>query len=166
MDEGVFGTGTWAAVMLEDAGSGPFMPTPPPDNQPPGAVLWCAVVCRAMLCRALVRCAVGCCGVQGMLGITLVNLIPGVKPTVDHTPPAGMDATRGVFWASMYFTALGGWDWWGTWDFLGWGFSPSPYTLTPNPWVGSGGGKHLGTGGWAGGLMEWVHACMQWGPGS
>jgi hypothetical protein len=42
-----------------------------------------------------------------MLGITLVNLIPGVKPTADHAPPAGMDATRGVFWASMYFTALG-----------------------------------------------------------
>lgn len=44
-----------------------------------------------------------------MLGITMVNLIPGIKPTADHTPPAGMDATRNVFWASMYFTALGEW---------------------------------------------------------
>jgi hypothetical protein len=42
-----------------------------------------------------------------MLGITLVNLIPGIKPTADHSPPAGLDATRNVFWASMYFTALG-----------------------------------------------------------
>jgi hypothetical protein len=46
---------------------------------------------------------------QGMSGITMVNLIPGIKPIADHTPPAGMDATRNVFWASMYFTALGEW---------------------------------------------------------
>jgi hypothetical protein len=48
-----------------------------------------------------------------MLGITLVNLIPGIKPTADHPPPAGLDATRNMFWASMYFTALG--ETWASW---------------------------------------------------
>lgn len=44
----------------------------------------------------------------GMLGITLVNLIPALKPSRDGPPPpAGMDATRGAFWAFMYLTALG-----------------------------------------------------------
>ena len=47
---------------------------------------------------------------QGMLGITMVNLIPGIKPTADHPPATGMEATRNVFWASMYFTALGEWQ--------------------------------------------------------
>lgn len=43
-----------------------------------------------------------------MLGITMVNLIPGIKPAADHAPAAGLEATQGVFWASMYLTALGG----------------------------------------------------------
>eukprot|EP00879_Flechtneria_rotunda_P000926 GHRR01001055.1.p1 GENE.GHRR01001055.1~~GHRR01001055.1.p1 ORF type:complete len:523 (+),score=105.75 GHRR01001055.1:1216-2784(+) len=43
----------------------------------------------------------------GMLGITLVNLIPALKPLAGITPPVGMSATRDIFWAFMYLTALG-----------------------------------------------------------
>jgi hypothetical protein len=42
---------------------------------------------------------------QGMLGITLVNVIPAIKPMKGGPePPAGMGATKGVFWAFMYLT--------------------------------------------------------------
>uniref|UniRef100_A0A383VGU9 Major facilitator superfamily (MFS) profile domain-containing protein n=1 Tax=Tetradesmus obliquus TaxID=3088 RepID=A0A383VGU9_TETOB len=44
----------------------------------------------------------------GMLGITLVNVIPAIKPIKGGPePPAGIGATKGVFWAFMYLTALG-----------------------------------------------------------
>lgn len=44
----------------------------------------------------------------GMLGITLVNIIPAIKPMKGGPePPAGIGATKGVFWAFMYLTALG-----------------------------------------------------------
>jgi hypothetical protein len=47
-----------------------------------------------------------CC--QGMLGITLVNVIPAIKPMKGGPPPpAGMGATKGVFWAFMYLTVRG-----------------------------------------------------------
>lgn len=36
--------------------------------------------------------------VQGMLGITLVNLIPAIAPSKTALPPAGIDTTRSVFW--------------------------------------------------------------------
>lgn len=39
---------------------------------------------------------VSCC--QGMLGITLVNVIPAIKPSKTALPPAGLDTTRSVFW--------------------------------------------------------------------
>jgi hypothetical protein len=40
-----------------------------------------------------------------MLGITLVNVIPAIKPTKGGPePPAGIGATKGVFWAFMYLT--------------------------------------------------------------
>jgi peptide/histidine transporter 3/4 len=42
-----------------------------------------------------------------MLGITLVNVIPSVKPSKDSLPPAGMDTTRTIFWVFMFVTALG-----------------------------------------------------------
>jgi hypothetical protein len=42
---------------------------------------------------------------QGMLGITLVNVIPAIKPHKGGPePPAGIGATKGVFWAFMYLT--------------------------------------------------------------
>lgn len=46
---------------------------------------------------------------QGMLGITLVNLIPALRPIRGGVPPppAGINATRSAFWAFMYLTALG-----------------------------------------------------------
>ncbi|KAF8073093.1 NPF8.3 [Scenedesmus sp. PABB004] len=44
----------------------------------------------------------------GMGGITLVNIIPALKPVKGGPdPPAGMNATRGAFWAFMYLTAVG-----------------------------------------------------------
>lgn len=40
-----------------------------------------------------------------MLGITLVNVIPAIKPIKGGPePPAGIGATKGVFWAFMYLT--------------------------------------------------------------
>jgi peptide/histidine transporter 3/4 len=42
-----------------------------------------------------------------MLGITLVNLLPSVRPDRPSPGHAPLDATRSAFWASMYFTALG-----------------------------------------------------------
>ena len=33
-----------------------------------------------------------------MLGITLVNIIPAVKPSKTALPPAGIDTTRSIFW--------------------------------------------------------------------
>jgi hypothetical protein len=40
-----------------------------------------------------------------MLGITLVNIIPAIKPMKGGPePPAGISATKGVFWAFMYLT--------------------------------------------------------------
>jgi dipeptide/tripeptide permease len=38
----------------------------------------------------------------GMLGITLVNIIPAIKPGRDIVPPAGIDTTRGIFWVRAY----------------------------------------------------------------
>eukprot|EP00878_Enallax_costatus_P032004 GHUV01035089.1.p1 GENE.GHUV01035089.1~~GHUV01035089.1.p1 ORF type:complete len:302 (+),score=57.47 GHUV01035089.1:596-1501(+) len=44
----------------------------------------------------------------GMLGITLVNTIPSIKPIQGGPePPAGIHTTMSVFWAFMYVTALG-----------------------------------------------------------
>jgi hypothetical protein len=37
---------------------------------------------------------------KGMLGITLTNLIPSVRPSKDELPPAGIDTTRSMFWVS------------------------------------------------------------------
>lgn len=77
-----------------------------------GACQWCAValwhaVC-VLLCVALHHTRVFLSPLQGMLGITLVNLIPSIKPTKGGPdPPAGMDTTKAVFWAFMYLTALG-----------------------------------------------------------
>lgn len=43
--------------------------------------------------------------VQGMLGITLANLIPAIKPVEGGPePPAGLHTTKSVFWAFMYLT--------------------------------------------------------------
>jgi hypothetical protein len=36
----------------------------------------------------------------GMLGITLVNLIPAIAPSKTAQPPAGIDTTRSIFWVS------------------------------------------------------------------
>lgn len=44
----------------------------------------------------LVGCC--CCVAQGMLGITLTNLIPAIAPSKTALPPAGLDTTRGIFW--------------------------------------------------------------------
>lgn len=52
-------------------------------------------------------CTRTCTTPQGMLGISLVNLLPALKPTREAPPPAGLDVTRRVFWAFMYLTALG-----------------------------------------------------------
>jgi hypothetical protein len=35
-----------------------------------------------------------------MLGITLTNLIPSVRPSKTELPPAGIDTTRSMFWVS------------------------------------------------------------------
>ncbi|WIA14658.1 hypothetical protein OEZ85_003160 [Tetradesmus obliquus] len=43
----------------------------------------------------------------GMLGITLVNLLPQIRPLRDAAPPAGLATTQAVFWVFMYLTALG-----------------------------------------------------------
>jgi solute carrier family 15 (peptide/histidine transporter), member 3/4 len=42
-----------------------------------------------------------------MLGITLVNLIPALRPVRGGMPLAGIATTQGVFWLFMYLTALG-----------------------------------------------------------
>lgn len=54
-----------------------------------------------------------------MLGITMTNLIPAIRPDQHGGGHLPMEATRNVFWASMYFTALGEccvwppwWRWW------------------------------------------------------
>lgn len=47
------------------------------------------------------------CHCQGMLGITLVNVLPAIKPGRDAPPPAGLPVTQAVFWVFMYLTALG-----------------------------------------------------------
>jgi hypothetical protein len=40
-----------------------------------------------------------------MLGITLVNVIPAIKPHKGGPEPsAGIGATKAVFWAFMYLT--------------------------------------------------------------
>ncbi|KAF8061421.1 APC8 [Scenedesmus sp. PABB004] len=44
----------------------------------------------------------------GMLGITLVNVLPATAPVAGgDPPPAGLGVVRGVFWLFMYLTALG-----------------------------------------------------------
>ncbi|KAF6260843.1 POT family-domain-containing protein [Scenedesmus sp. NREL 46B-D3] len=43
----------------------------------------------------------------GMLGITMVNLLPQIKPSRDAAPLAGLATTQAVFWVFMYLTALG-----------------------------------------------------------
>jgi dipeptide/tripeptide permease len=43
-----------------------------------------------------------------MLGITVVNLIPSIKPQFNAPPANGSyDLTRALFWLFMYLTALG-----------------------------------------------------------
>jgi dipeptide/tripeptide permease len=43
-----------------------------------------------------------------MLGITVVNLIPSIKPQYNAPPANGSyDLTRSLFWLFMYLTALG-----------------------------------------------------------
>lgn len=66
-----------------------------------------AYLADAMLGRFWVILIFSCVYFVGMLGITLLNLIPAVKPSRDAVPPAGLDVTRAVFWAFMYLTALG-----------------------------------------------------------
>jgi len=42
----------------------------------------------------------------GMLGVTLVNLIPAIKPQLLKAPQNGYNTTRGIFWAMMYLVAI------------------------------------------------------------
>ena len=42
-----------------------------------------------------------------MLGVTLVNLIPGMVPQFEAPPANGYGPSRAMFWAFMYLVALG-----------------------------------------------------------
>ena len=42
-----------------------------------------------------------------MLGITLVNLIPSMKPGFETPPENGYGPSRAMFWVFMYLVALG-----------------------------------------------------------
>lgn len=65
----------------------------------------CHVLCLALSCptgpgRFWVILVFSIIYFVGMLGITLVNVIPAIAPSKTAQPPAGIDATRSIFWVS------------------------------------------------------------------
>jgi peptide/histidine transporter 3/4 len=65
-----------------------------------------AFLADAYLGRYWVIISFSCLYFVGMLGVTLVNVIPATKPQMLKPPQSGYNITRGVFWVMMYLVAI------------------------------------------------------------